>query len=123
MAKSVAVDGQVQALPGEQPYPPADEGVWTAGPVQYETHAKLKVGGQLAIVKATCTFAFFGTKKSPPPAASTVPVTGNSLVELKVARPTKLKESGEGMLLSGDKAEDGYGNTLTAQTTKNLKTA
>jgi hypothetical protein len=118
VTKSVAVDGQVEATPGTIPHPPADAGEWKAGLVVYETHAKLKVDGELAIEKAECTFSFFGTNSQ----AVGALVTASSTVEL-VAGSTKLKESGRGMLLAEDYAEDHWGNKLAAQTTNILKTA
>ena len=118
VANSVAVGGEVIATVGKTFYAPADAGAWTPGPVTYETHVKLKVGGTLAIMKATCTFSFSGTDSK----AQGALVPGTSTVELK-AKSTKLNQSGKGMLLAGDSAKDSYGNTLTVQTTNKLKTA
>src|SRR5688500_13021295 len=71
---AVAVQGDVIATPGTGLPTGADSGTWTAGPVNYQTYAKLKAGGNVAN-QSSCTFTFAGVNSSGSPVSSSSTVT------------------------------------------------
>lgn len=107
MGKTVAVEGDVQAIPGTTPFTGAANGAWAPGSITLESYKKLTSGGKKVIYKATCTFNFTGV--SPPPANS--PVSGSETVVLE-AKKTTLNASQSFTLLNGEKQQGRYGNTL-----------
>lgn len=115
MGKSIALQGNVIAVPGAMPYPPAQSGTWTALPVQVKAYPKLKVGRQSVIYEAECKFIFNGV--GPPPANN--PVSGQETMKL-TAKSTKLQKK---VLVQGDMMQSPYGNQLKIVTTSKVKTA
>jgi hypothetical protein len=118
MGKPVAVQGEIKATAGTTPFPPADTGSWTPGPVVEVTHQKLGVKGKLAVLEASCIFTFSGSVSS-----TGAPVVGVEVVQLKPPAPTILLKSGTFVLLDGDKMQGTYGNTLEAAAAGHLTTA
>jgi 3D (Asp-Asp-Asp) domain-containing protein len=115
MAKQVAVVGEVLAMPGTIPYPPATSGAWMAMPVQYSTDRKLTVGGRATIYAAECRFMFTGA------AANGAPVNGQETVQLR-AKSTKVRSAGPNVLVMGDSGNGAYGNKLQVVATNKLMT-
>lgn len=114
MAKRVAVDGTVVAIPGAVPFPGAQNGTWTAMPVQYTTDPKIKTGGKPVITKAQCTFMFAGVG----PAPAFPAVNGQEKVTLS-AKKTKLQKQ---VLVEGDMIMSPYGNQLKVVAVTKIKT-
>jgi len=110
---SVARDGDVSPTAGTGTFGTAATGTWTPGPVTYTAYAKLTSDGAKAISGAQCTFSFAGSD------SSGTAVAGQSTVTLP-AGPTKLQRGEAGVVVSGDLANDSYGNTLTASSTAKL---
>lgn len=109
MGKKAAVEGDVKATPGTTPFPPADSGAWSAGPVTDTPYPKLSSGGKKTLSQSMCTFTFTGTQSTP---NGPVPVSGTEMVTL-VAKKTKLTAGGN-LLLDGDNQQGVYGNKLEA---------
>jgi hypothetical protein len=106
---NIAVEGDVIAIPGTTPYPPAVSGAWIPGPVTYSAYSKVKVNGRGVIYEAKCTFTFSGV--GPPPASS--PVSGTEDVTLS-AGSTAVNDGQDSVLLDGDSETGNYGNQLQA---------
>jgi hypothetical protein len=113
--KAVAASGDVSATAGTTPSTKADSGTWTAGPVSLTTLDDLTVGGDPVVVEAECTFTFSGTK-------GTSGVTDTSTVTLP-ASDHPLLGSQDSVLVDGDEERDGYGNTVSVSSTRDLRTA
>jgi hypothetical protein len=116
MGKAVAVQGEVFAIPGAMPYPPAQSGVWTALPVQVKAYPKLKVRGKGVIYEAECKFMFVGIQTTP---SGPVPVNGQETVKLTGKR-SKLQKK---VLMQGDMMQSSYGNQLKVISMSKLKTS
>jgi hypothetical protein len=116
MGKAVALQGDVVAIPGQVPYPPAQSGAWVPTPVQMKTHSKLKVGGKAVIYEAECKFIFTGVDSS---SGAPVAVSGNETVKLS-AKSTKLQKK---VLVQGDAMQGSYGNQLKVVATGKLATS
>lgn len=117
MGQTVAVEGDVKATPGSTPYPPADSGTWTAGPVEYQAYDNFKVKSKAVVYQAKCKFTFSGVNS-----ASGVTVSGEETVELK-AQQTKLQQGQKKVLVDGDMAMGTYQNQLQAVAMQKLTTA
>ncbi len=115
-ASSVAVEGNVTATVGTNPYTGASAGDWTASLVSYNSYSKLKVNGKPVIHGASCTFNFQGT--APNGASVTTAVT----VTLS-AGTTTLQKGAKHVLRHGDQASDAWGNKLEVSTSSKLRTA
>lgn len=113
----VAVSADISAAPGSALYTGAAKGTWTAGPVTVSTYRKLTIGGAETAWEARCTFTFAGF--GPTPAEN--PVSGSSNVTL-TATAKKLQGGGNHVLVNGDRAQDGYGNTLSVSASGKLRT-
>lgn len=105
MGKTVAIEGDVQAIVGTIPYSGAANGTWTAMPVQYVGYRQLTIGGKPVIYEAECRFLFSGFS------ASGTPVVGQEVVKL-TAQSTKLQGGLLRVLVTGDLALGTYGNQL-----------
>jgi hypothetical protein len=116
MGKAVALQGNVIAIPGMVPYPPAQTGAWTALPVQVKANSKLKVAGKAVIYEAECKFMFTGVQNTP---TGPVTVTGQETVKL-TAKSTKLQKK---LLVQGDMMQSSYGNQLKVVSMSKLKTS
>ena len=115
MGKQVAVEGDVQAIPGTTPYSGAANGTWTAMPVQYVSYSQLTVSGKAVIYEAKCRFLFSGANPSG------APVVGQEEVKL-AAQTTKLQGSLSQVLVTGDSANGQYGNQLKVNAANKLGT-
>ncbi|ODS24452.1 hypothetical protein AB835_03900 [Candidatus Endobugula sertula] len=120
MTKRVAKEGDVIPTPSTSTssiaLEPTVQGSWkVAEPVRYTSHNKLKYNGTPLIYKAQCTFGFSGTDSS-----SGKTMTDSETIILQ-AKPSTLKESGNNVLLHGDKAVGKNGNTLTVNSSNTLK--
>lgn len=104
---NIAVEGDVNAIPGTIPYAPAVSGAWVQGPISYMSYAKLKVNGRNVIYEARCTFTFTGV--GPPPTSA--PVSGSENVTLSAAS-TAVNGGQSSVLLHGDSKIGTYGNQL-----------
>lgn len=104
MGAKVAVEGEVQAIPGTVMCKEAISGKWIAATVSYKTYTCLTVNGTAVIHEASCDFSFTGTD-------GTNTVKGQSSVTLS-ATPTKLQGSSTKVLRDGDQNLDSFGNTL-----------
>jgi hypothetical protein len=104
---NIAVEGDVIAIPGATPYPPAVSGAWIPGPVTYTSYSKVAVNSVGVIHEARCTFTFTGV--GPPPANN--PVSGTEDVTLS-AGDTAVNGSQSSVLLDGDSETGSYGNQL-----------
>lgn len=114
--KNVAVLGEVNAIPGDKPFTGADSGVWTAGPVNSTSYAKLKSEGKKVIWKATCNFSFSGSS------SSGAAIAGNEIVNL-TATVKLLNNSQSNVLVDGDNVTGIYGNKLQVSASGKLATA
>ncbi|MBC7477825.1 MAG: hypothetical protein H7317_06985 [Pseudorhodobacter sp.] len=105
----ISVEGEVRATPGVGLPAAAGSGKWTAGPVTCTVDKRLVIGGKPVVKSATCTFIFAGVAKTgtPPPA-----VADSSTVTLS-PKPSLLR-TGADLMRASAKAQDSYGNTLTA---------
>ncbi|PSB34405.1 hypothetical protein [Stenomitos frigidus] len=112
MGKSIALQGEVVAIPGAMPYPPAQTGAWMPLPIQVKAYPKLKVGGRAVIYEAECRFMFTGAN------ATGAPVSGHETVKL-TAKRTKLQKK---VLVQGDMMQSPYGNQLKVVTMSKVKT-
>ncbi|MBE9111420.1 hypothetical protein IQ273_18610 [Nodosilinea sp. LEGE 07298] len=121
-AKNVAVEGDVQAVPGTVPYSPADEGEWTAGSIRSSMYEQLKIGGKATIYKAECTFSFTGRQTLPNGAKQSV--SGSETVTLEAKKPTKLQKSILNVLVNGDEiSSEEHGNKLQVTTSNKLSSS
>lgn len=104
---SVAVAGDIVAIPSPAKKLDGAPGAWTAEPVSESTYAKLTVGGKAVVWQAECIFTFtFDAGGS-----KTVPVT-------LTASPTPLQGGLDSVLVANDSIEDEVtGNRLVVQTT------
>lgn len=112
--KPVAKDGDVKATKGSKLLDGAASGTWAAGAVSTTPYPFLTIDGFAVIHEAKCTFTFTGLT------SASVSISGTSDVKLTAASTT-LQEGSTFVLRDGDKKEDGFGNTLTAQATKHLR--
>ena len=106
---NIAVEGDVIAIPGTTPYPPAVSGAWIPGPVTHTSYSKVSVNGISVIYEASCTFTFTGVGPPPPPTGT--PVSGTEDVTLS-AGDTPVNGSQSSVLLDGDSETGTYGNQL-----------
>lgn len=104
---NIAVEGDVLAIPGTIPYPPAVSGAWIPGPVTYSVYSKVKVNGRAVIYEAKCTFTFAGVASPPAPVSGTEDVTLS-------ASSTSVNDGQNSVLLDGDNKTGNYGNQLQA---------
>jgi len=104
---NIAVEGDVVAIPGVTPYPPAVTGAWIPGPVTYASYSQVKSNGRAVIYEAKCTFTFTGTGPTPPGN----PVSGSEDVTLS-AGSTAVNDGQNSVLLDGDSETGTYGNQL-----------
>jgi hypothetical protein len=109
MGKKVAVTAEVTATPGTVLLEGAKSGSWTAGPIDYTSYSKLKVGGRSAIHQATCTFTFAGD------------ASGTDVVTL-TAQPKKTQRGHSSVLVDGDSKTSKYGNQLKVSAAGKLHT-
>ena len=114
MAKTVAVQGDVQAEAGSVAFEADTDqaGSWSAGPVVDTVYDHLTVDGTSVVYKSECTFTYAGgttsTSGSPvpvPPATETVTLTAGSTV---------LQSGSDSVIVDGDEEESSYGNKLNA---------
>ncbi|MEU2391314.1 hypothetical protein [Streptomyces sp. NPDC007369] len=113
--KAVAGKGDVEATVGTKPFTGADSGKWTAGSVEVTASTTLKAGGAFVLHAASCTFSFDGKNAAGP-------VKGTSAVALE-AKASLLQPGGRPVLLHGDSAEDGFGNTLEVTSARPLRSS
>jgi uncharacterized Zn-binding protein involved in type VI secretion len=104
---NIALDGDVIAIPGTVPYPPAVSGAWIPGPVIYTSYPNVKSNGRPVIYEARCTFTFTGVG----PAPANNPVSGTEDVTLQ-ASSTSVNDGQSSVLLDGDSETGSYGNQL-----------
>jgi hypothetical protein len=104
---NIAVEGDVIAIPGTSPYPPAVSGAWIPGPVSYSSYPNVSVNGVSVIYEARCTFTFTGIGPSP----ANSPVSGTEDVSLS-ASSSSVNASQSSVLLDGDSKSGSYGNQL-----------
>ncbi|AOY59394.1 hypothetical protein [Desulfococcus multivorans] len=104
---NIAVEGDVIAIPGTTPYPPAVSGAWVPGPVTCTGYSTVTVNGVGVIYEARCTFTFTGVGPTPPGN----PVSGTEDVTLS-AGDTAVNGSQSSVLLDGDSETGSYGNQL-----------
>jgi hypothetical protein len=116
VAKSIAVEGDVSATPGNTPYTGAESGSWTAGTITYQGYDPLTIGGTRVVREASCTFSFSGAS------SSGATITGTETVTLS-ASATKLQGGSSNLLVDGDSEVGSYGNELLVQTGAKLQTA
>jgi hypothetical protein len=102
---NIAVEGDVIAIPGTTPYPPAASGAWIPGSVSYSSYSKVSVNGVSVIYEARCTFSFTGVDPSGSPVSGTEDVTLS-------ASSTSVNASQSSVLLDGDSKSGTYGNQL-----------
>lgn len=118
-AKNVAVEGDVQAVPGTVPYSPADKGKWTAGSIRSSMYEQLKISGKATIYKAECTFSFTGTQSLPNGTQNSV--SGSETITLETKKPTKLQKAISNVLVNGDEiSSEKHGNKLQVTTSNKL---
>jgi hypothetical protein len=103
----IAVEGDVVAIPGTIPYPPAASGVWVPGAVTYSSYSAVKQQGRAVIYEAKCTFTFTGA------APNGNPVSGSEDVTLS-AGSTEVNKGQNSVLVDGDSKRGNYGNQLQA---------
>jgi hypothetical protein len=102
---NIAVEGDVIAIPGTTPYPPAVSGAWIPGPVTYSSYSTVKVSSRAVIYEAKCTFTFTGVDSTPAPVSGTEDVTLS-------AGSTSVNDGQDSVLLDGDSESGNYGNQL-----------
>lgn len=115
--KKVAVEGDVQAIPGSTFFTGADSGTWSAGQVVYSSYDHLKISESKVIYKAQCKFTFSGFS----PAPQKNPISGNETVTLE-AQSTKLQGGASKVLVDGDSATGEFGNKLQVNASHKLST-
>ncbi|CAM4280633.1 hypothetical protein [Pseudoalteromonas ostreae] len=117
MSKPAALEGEVQAIPGTTPFTGADAGVWAlVGQVMVKPHAKVTVGGKKTIYQAEASFQFNGTTPDKKP------ITGVAKITL-AAKPSKLLQAANKVLVNSDELKDQFGNTLKVVASGKLTTA
>jgi hypothetical protein len=121
MPDSVAVEGDVQAVPGvNSPTPNIQSGTWQAGAISYSSYNRLKIGGAKVIYQAECTFTYRGGKDTS--TSALIEPAPTETVTL-VAGTTKLQKGSQSVLVDGDnEVITKTGNELKVQITRKLKT-
>ena len=102
---NIAVEGDVIAIPGTTPYPPAVSGAWIPGSVIYSSYSKVKINGRVVIYEAKCTFTFTGVDSSPAPVSGTEDVTLS-------ASNTNVNNGQNSVLLDSESKTGNYGTQL-----------
>ncbi len=106
--KAVAVTGEVTPKPVDDPL-----GTWQPGPIIYETHDHLTIGGQPVIFRASCTFTFLPNSTTTKPPDQVILSAG----------ATVLRGEQIPVLVNDDSATGAAGNQLRVETSNKLRSA
>lgn len=115
MSKPVAVMAEVSSTASTNTTDfDADTGAWVkAGPLDVTVADKLHVGGAPVALKASQGYGWTGKTGTAPLRPQTATVTLQ-------AKPTKVRDGGQSVLLDGDSEKDSYDNKVSVSASGKL---